>query len=849
MTSRLTIPMRAAITLPFIATFAVALLIQTVFHQQSLDSLMRHETERVLRQMTGAVHAQLEHFLAPSVVAQRVVADGLLRQRMNQQQVDLARSGDYILTLFRTVFNHDMQLSVIGLGTREGEYLGVRRNPQRDGFDLMLKDTRTYPHQRLTIYDGLAPGTPVAHVDNFDPRTRPWYRSPIEATSPRWSLPYTHLDDKAQVVLSYGAPLMFEGTLLGVVATDLSLDAFNAHLKRARSGLGSVIAIIDAEGKLLAQSEPGGVIRAVDDRSLKLERLKLAESPVLPLRHAATHVGVLPRDGGANFELQLGQERYHGRTLPFYRSDGIDWQIVALLPESALLIEARKRQTLGIVVASVLGLAGVFIGWWLINLIVRPIMNTAEAARLMVPGQPHPVSLPYSPVRETAMLLSAFSDMASRMHTSFSHLRELVLIDDLTGLPTQRGLLELFADREPLHCALFMLGLDDFRTINAVLGHSCGDRILQATADRLQALDPSPIVVARTGGDEFVLLFSLKEGGPDVEKLGQLILRSFDTPFLIQGDAINVSASLGSEDGFLDGEHLPDWLRHAGAALGEAKLRERGTHVIFEDAILAASVARGRIKQDLSQALERDEFTVHYQPIIDLISNRVISVEALIRWEHPEKGWLPPETFIPIAEKSDLIVRMGQQVLERACIAIASKQAQLDHPVGVHVNISARQLLQTTFIDEVVAALRLSHLPPELLTLELTETLFIDSDQSTLNYLFASLKAVGVRIAIDDFGTGYSSLSYLERLPIDCLKIDRQFITRINDPSARSAAIASTIIEVGQKLGLETIAEGIETAEQAAQVRMFGCHHIQGYLYGSPTPLDQIDFVLDPLDG
>lgn len=843
MTIRVVIPLRTAVALPFVILFALTVLIQATLHNQSLDKLMQQETDQLLRQMTGTIHARLESFLATPVTAQRLVADGLMRYH-TLQDADLTRSGDYILSVFRTVFAMDEHLSVIGLGTSRGDYLGIRRNDQRNGFDLMLKDNRS--QHRLTIYDGLALEKVVAQIDDYDPRVRPWYRSPAEATAARWTQPYTNMDEKAQVAVSYGAPLIRDGKLLGVVATNISLDAFNVHLKHERSGLGSVIAIVDAEGRLIAQSEPGSVIRAVDDSSSVLDRIKIAESPAPLLRHAAEYIDVVPRHGGASFSLKLGEKTYFGRAIPFSNPQGIDWRILAILPDTSLLVEARKRQTVAILVACALGVTGVAIGWWSIGLIAKPIVSTAEAARQMAPGSSYPSLHHYSPVRETAMLLSAFAEMASRMQSSFNRLRELVLIDDLTGLPTRRGMLELFSSRDPMHCALYQLGLDDFRTINDVLGHACGDCILRTVAERLQAIEPRPTAVARIGGDEFAVLFSLDDSTTDVQKIGQLLLRTFDTPFLIQGDVINISASIGSEHGYLENGQLPEWLRHTSAALGEAKLRERGTHVFFDDEILSASIARGRIKQDLNQAIEHDELTLLYQPIVDLISNKVVSVEALIRWMHPEKGLLEPETFIPVAEKSDLIVRMGRFVLERACMETAAHQSHLSHPVGVHINISARQLLQTTFLDEVVTALRVSSLPPELLTLELTETLFIDSDQSTLNCLFDSLKAIGVRIAIDDFGTGYSSLSYLERLPIDCLKIDRQFITRINDPSARSAAIASTIIEVGQKLGLETVAEGIETVEQASKVCMFGCHFVQGYLYGPPTTLDRIEFIHEP---
>jgi len=338
------------------------------------------------------------------------------------------------------------------------------------------------------------------------------------------------------------------------------------------------------------------------------------------------------------------------------------------------------------------------------------------------------------------------------------------------------------------------------------------------------------------------VLFGAEEASPGIPQLGQEVLGSFDEAFEINREALIVRVSTGSVDGYLSQDQFAEWLRQASAALGEAKLRGGGAHVMFSEEILAATINRNRLVGELRHALANNEFVAYYQPIVDLASGDIVGLEALVRWQHPLRGLLPPSEFIAVSEESDLIVQIGEFMLRSACHDAAEHQRRTGQPIDVHVNVSARQVLQSTFLDFVLGTLRQARLEAEQLTLELTESMFIGTDDAGINYLFNGLKAIGVRIAIDDFGTGYSSLSYLERLPIDCLKIDRSFIQKIADVSTRSASLAASIIEVGGKLGLETVAEGIETREQMLRLQMLGCHRGQGYLFGWPVPIADIDF-------
>jgi diguanylate cyclase (GGDEF)-like protein len=745
-----------------------------------------------------------------------------------------------MLSVYQGVFENDQQISAISFGNENGEYIGLRRSEQRSDFDLMLRDPIHGAH--LSIFSGMETDKRLQEIDGYDPRLRPWYKVARNQSKGIWSKLYVNQDERRQIAMSFSAPVLDGQRQLGVVATDISLDGLNAYLKSERSGLGGIIAIVDPDGALISHSEPGSITRVSNATGTLIERIRMLDSPNPVMREAAAHLAGLPPEGSGTFKMRYGEELYFARAEPYARQPGIDWRIIAILPESALLAEAKKSQTTGFVVACSLGLAGLWIGIWVIGMITRPILNAAEAARELSLGHLSSLREDSTPLKETAILMRAFSEMAERLQTSFNRLRELVLVDDLSGLPTRRGLVEQVSWQIPRRCALFLVGIDDFRTVNDILGFTTGDQLLRIVAARLVRLVPPPLFVARTGGDEFAVLFALCENSPGIDSIGQEILRSFDEAFEINRDALTVRASTGSVDGYVAQEHFSEWLRQASAALGEAKLRGGGRHVMFDEKILDATINRGRLVSELRQAVIQDEFVAYYQPIVELSSGKVTALEALVRWRHPVRGLLPPAEFIALCEESDLIVQIGEFMLRRACTDIAEHQRTTGRILDIHVNVSARQVLQSTFLDFVLSTLRQAGLQPEQLTIELTESLFIGTDDTGIAYLFNGLKAIGVRIAIDDFGTGYSSLSYLERLPIDCLKIDRSFIQKIDDPSTRSAALAASIIDVGRKLGLETVAEGVETPAQAAQLRKFGCVRAQGYLYGRPLPFSEMDF-------
>jgi len=617
------------------------------------------------------------------------------------------------------------------------------------------------------------------------------------------------------------------------VPVDLS-----AQLRRQKDQLGGVVVIVDALGRVLAQSESSPDVAGP---ATGTAALRDSRHPIL--RAMAPYVVAELADGGASFSLALGEERFYGRVEPYFTSDKLEWRVAVLMPESTMLGDVRKTQVTGLIVATLMAVSGLILTIWVISMVTRPLLQAANAASQSSLSDLSGLRNAATPVRETALLMQAISDMALRLQSSIDRLRDIALVDTHTQLPTRQGLIEMVDWHQPRACALFVVGIDDFRSINNIMGYETGDEVLRCLASRLQALVPAPILIARTGGDEFSLVHELGDAGLGWEALGARLLACFDDVFEINREGLSVSGSVGVMSGDLTHDSLLEWLRSAGFALREAKVHKARECVHYSAELQHDGVRRGRLIADLRQAVERDELRVFYQPIVDLHTGEVEGAEALVRWQHPTRGLLAPGAFIAIAEESELIVRIGEIVLKKVCADSHRHWQATGRWLDLHVNVSSRQLLQFNYQALLMAELQRVGMPACTLTVELTESTFIGHDDDRVSSIFAGLKAVGVLIAVDDFGTGYSSLSYLERLPLDCLKIDRSFVLKLVDPCDRGFAVAAAVIDVGNRLGLKLVAEGVETPVQAQQLQALGCKLAQGYLFAKPTPWDEM--VLD----
>ncbi|MBU2669368.1 EAL domain-containing protein [Actinoplanes bogorensis] len=418
-------------------------------------------------------------------------------------------------------------------------------------------------------------------------------------------------------------------------------------------------------------------------------------------------------------------------------------------------------------------------------------------------------------------------DISDAQHLQ-DQLRHDAYHDGLTGLVNRalfREQLAAAATRNPV--AVLFLDLDGFKEVNDSLGHAAGDQLLVRVAERLLQAVPAPHVVARLGGDEFAVMVESPDAHADAEALAARILGRLDEPIELDGRELHVGAGIGIAAAPADGD-IEQLQRNADLAMYKAKEAGGGVYATYDPAMHDALVQRLELADDLRRALDRDEFVLHYQPTVDLATGEIIGFEALVRWQHPTRGMVPPLDFIPIAESTGLIVPIGRWVMAEAC----RQAVAWGRPLKMAVNVSVRQFEAGDLAATVASVLAETGMPADQLCLEMTESVLLtDTDENLARIV--SLKALGVMLAMDDFGTGYSSLAYLRRFPMDVLKIDRSFIDRLDhegDP------LVDTIIRLGHRFGMTTVAEGIENEAQLAALRMMGCDFAQGYLLSRPLP-------------
>ena len=438
--------------------------------------------------------------------------------------------------------------------------------------------------------------------------------------------------------------------------------------------------------------------------------------------------------------------------------------------------------------------------------------------------------------------VSTHEDITTRKRTE-AKIAHMAGHDALTDLPNRT----LFRDRlseelarrsrEGGTCVVLCLDLDRFKAVNDTLGHSLGDALLREVSERLRATVRESETVARLGGDEFAVLMNIAKPN-DAVAFARRAIRAVSQPYDIDGHRLNVGLSAGIAVGPTDGDNPDQLLRSADMALYRAKSDGRGTFRFFEPEMDARMQARRVLELDLRRALVAGEFELHYQPLITVATSQITGFEALIRWNHPTRGLVPPMEFIPLAEEIGLIVPIGEWVVRQACAEASS----WPDDIRIAINLSPAQFKSAKLVPSVVSALAHSGIAPARLELEITEWVLLQNTETTLRTLH-QLRALGVRISMDDFGTGYSSLSYLRSFPFDKIKIDRSFVADI-DKNTESASIVHAVTFLGASLGMSTTAEGVETAEEFARLRADGCTEVQGYLFSPPRPASEVTRLL-----
>ncbi|WP_412679030.1 EAL domain-containing protein [Brevibacillus parabrevis] len=425
-------------------------------------------------------------------------------------------------------------------------------------------------------------------------------------------------------------------------------------------------------------------------------------------------------------------------------------------------------------------------------------------------------------------------------------IHHLAYHDALTDLPNRRMYTQhlsreiMQAKRFQSNLAVLFLDLDRFKDVNDSFGHDVGDLLLVEAANRLKACLRPNDVAARLGGDEFTVLLSQLTDREEAAALANRIMEALQRPFILQDHSFNVSCSIGIALYPQDGDNADDLLKRADTALYTVKSRGKNGYDFFDPTMEAKSLERILMENELRKAIEQEQFQIYYQPKIDIATDTLTGMEALVRWVHPELGVIPPNRFIPIAEETGMIIALGEWILRQAC-----RQNKIWHDQGyllkVSVNLSARQIYQKDLVEMIKQILAETELAAEWLELEITESIFVKMEEATA--VLQQIRDIGIHISIDDFGTGYSSFSYIKSLPVDTIKIDASFIRDIHH-NQESQAIVKAIVTIAQSLNMNVIAEGIELNDQAAALQKNGCDHGQGYLFSRPLATDDFERYL-----
>jgi len=650
-------------------------------------------------------------------------------------------------------------------------------------------------------------------------------------------------------VLHFALPVRAEhGGLAGVVVACFDLGSLVQNFNAMKLPEGSSMALSDERGvRLFRYPDPARWVGVEETPQLHAQLVGLGEQGV----------GVVQGGDGVR-RLYAVKRLRRGVTQSGYLSARVG------VPESRILAESHRiLARSGALMAGATLLAAIF-AWMLGHLfILRRLDRLMEAAGKLGQGDLQARSGLGHDEGELGKLAESFDNMALAMetreqerHEFEAKLRHQALYDNLTGLANRtlaldriQQALERCKRRDDVFYAVVIMDLDHFKVINDSLGHAVGDYVLEAIARRIVGVLRGLDTVARFGGNEYILLLEELATPGEAIRIVKRLRHAVMQPVPVGGREVQTSASFGivlSPNTF---ERAEDLLQSAAIALHAVKSGGRGRFKVFTPRLMLHAVERLTLEQELRRALELGELVVHYQPIWDLSNAGLVGFEALVRWQHPERGLVGPGSFITLAEETGLIIELGRVVLTRACADLAEwrERDPAARKLTVAVNLSSKQFAQYTLVEQVAETLKRTRLPADRLKLEITEsTIMVDAEGALA--MLKRLKALGVQISIDDFGTGYSSLSYLQRFPVDTLKVDRSFVSRLGlDPENQE--IVRAIVALAHSLGLNVVAEGVEESGQASMLRALGCECVQGFYFSRPLDGEKAEATIGTTGG
>ncbi|WP_067048068.1 EAL domain-containing protein [Moritella sp. JT01] len=827
--------LRSAVMLPFTLLLLLTVAIITLVQNNSYERMQSKISAKLLNSYSENIKTNLDHFLEQPFNTTLAIADNIQRNQLYQAS-DLTKIEDYLHSAISDIYYQQKQISTISFGSENKDYVGFRKNEDQD-VSLILQDKRT--NYELEFYHGESSDDIVDYsISHYDPTIRPWYAPFAKEKAAGWAKIYSNVDEKNTFTISSISPVINDGTLVGIVATDINLRHLSHFIEPENRHFKGITYITDNQNKLIASSLKASL---TDNDNNRIQAKESNNDLIAANALYIANRQLQNKHAPATFEFDQNGIRYFSR-ITAYSNNNLQWFIIVTLPENVLLDGLPSQQRLGLIAALALAFFGLLMGLYLLRIITQPIMDIAAISQQLDHNNWDVTIREDIKLHETTQLISAFKSMSSRLESSFTTLRKQLLFDSLTGLLSRDGFVEKLnnpiAQQQGI---LVLLGLRSFRHTNNSLGQNKSDQLLVTIAARLQQNQADNVTISRIDKDTFAVFTPNYQDLEHSHAFAESLLTDFNRPFTINGTEVLVGANAGIMSGKFHDIDMDVWLRNSSLALTYAVKQEQVQRCHYQDYMITASQDKTRLTTDLQRAITNNEFAVYYQPVIDLTNDTIAGAEALVRWHSPIRGIVSPLDFIPVAEDTGMIVDIGKQILLQAC-SDTKLQIERGHwpaNFALHVNMSVCELLHPDYISTVKEILAITQLPAANLTLEITESRLVSQPLLT-NQLLGQLRSLGIHIAIDDFGTGYSSLAYLTQLQFDALKIDRSFVSQMLD-SESHAAIVAAIITMTSKFNAEIVAEGVETAEQAQHLKQLGCRYAQGFYYSRPKPLTEWD--------
>ncbi|MDZ8223318.1 EAL domain-containing protein [Nostoc sp. ChiVER01] len=855
-------PLRVALVVPFVLQISSAVGLTAFLSLKNGQKAVNDVATQLQNEVTARIHQHLTAYIEiPQLVTQ-----------MNANSVHI---GELSLKNTKSLEHHlwhQMQLfkplKPIAFASTQGDIHSVDR--LNDGsLVIRRKDQSTGNNYYTYTTDNQGNIVKLLQVKRtFDPRTRPWYTNAVKAGKTTCTEIYSYFSSSG-LAFSATKPLYDQtGGLLGVTNATLSLSQLSEFLHSLKIGRSGKTFIIEHSGDLVATSTPEQPFILNNEGGKKTSKRLRAIASSDRITHLTTQYlqskfGTFRNiSSSQQLEFEIDQKRQFVQLMPFTADCGLNWVIIVVVPEADFMehIEANTQTTILLCLgALILAIAiGVITSHW----ITQPILCLSFASKEIASGKLDQ-TVTVEGINELRVLAQAHNQMATQLRDSFAGLLEVnrqleaeinerkqveeqlrynAFHDALTGLPNRAFFMERLkhtlqrAKRQKNYLfAVLFLDLDRFKVINDSLGHLKGDQFLIAIANRLEVCIRSTDIAARLGGDEFTILLDELQNVSEAIKVVERIQQELTLPLELDGQEVFTTASIGiALSSTLDYDQPENLLRDADTAMYRAKALGKARYELFNQEMYIKALVRLQLENDLRRAIERHEFQLYYQPIVSLANGKLSGFEALLRWNHPERGLISPTDFIPLVEESGLIVEVGYWALHEACRQMRSWQVshQTNSLEKISVNLSVKQFSQPDLIEQIGEILDSTGLDAGSLMLEITESAIMENGDEA-NAALSELRKMGIKLSIDDFGTGYSSLSRIHNFPISVLKIDRSFVSPI-DANGKNLEIIEIIITLAHKLGMDVTAEGVETKEQLAFLRKLNCECGQGYFFSRP---------------